>query len=297
MDEPNKSRLERLRTNNIPRYLFRIWSPASGGGEAGLNSIDQVCSHAFNRGLGHQNIYDMTFEELVQMARFHYRGIEAFDRLGSPVPPTEFSSWAASLKAAFAYVRLTRDTYLAMIDTKVLGDGVKVWHVPHLLEDLAEAGDHEYLAHGIIRGAGYKAVALDRLNEAGLRSLTECSGSPEEILAGCKRVAGLFGDAVAMPLALALLTHIPRRWYQYAEPSREDLDVILEGLKPLEILEDWADTNSIVAEDGVNPGAYEDVERLTILMRVLTEYRYGKKGDEGEGSAMKFEKLELLDGR
>ncbi|KAF2489258.1 hypothetical protein BU16DRAFT_544660 [Lophium mytilinum] len=283
MDSRNKTRLEHLRTNHIPRYLFRIWSPTSGGGEAGLNNIDQVCPHAFNRGLGHHDIYELTFKDLVAMARYHYRGTKRSDWTGCHVPLTEFSSWAASLEAALEYVELTAGTYLAMIDTKVLGDGVKIWHIPHLLPELEEAGDHEYLAHGVIRGVGYKAVALHRLYEAGLGSLKECSGSPEAILVACKRVAGLFGGGFAMPMALALLTHIPRWWYGYAEPCREDLDVILEGLKPLEVPEDWAETASIVVRNSINPGAYDDVERLTTLMRVLTEYRHGKgEVDEGE---------------
>ncbi|KAF2804627.1 uncharacterized protein BDZ99DRAFT_149369 [Mytilinidion resinicola] len=287
MDQKNKARLKHLSKTTIPRYLFRGWCALSGGGAAGLNTVDGVCPHAFNRGRGHKNVYNLTYDQLHTMAVSHYGG--------GLLPETELSSWAASISVALSYARREPSSHLAILDTKVLGSSVKVWHAPQLLD----WGPHEYLAHGPIGGDGYKAVPVTALEAAGLRALgedpkeyeyllrdeqagrhsppakLEVSG-PDVIFGACKQVAELYGRAFAMPVALALLAWVPRDWYCYDEPSAEDKAVITRGLTPLATPQDWTESVAILVDDRVDTGGYLDVRRLMKLMQVLADRNHGK---------------------
>jgi hypothetical protein len=49
--------------------------------------------------------------------------------------------------------------HLAVMDTHKLEDEVLVWNVPHLID----RGNLEYLAFGVIRGKGYRAVDMYEL--------------------------------------------------------------------------------------------------------------------------------------
>ncbi|KAF2494835.1 hypothetical protein BU16DRAFT_562465 [Lophium mytilinum] len=177
------------------------------------------------------------------MAASHYRG--------ASLPETELSSWAASFAVAlrFAdgeYGPRGRHPHLAVFDTQALGNGVEVWHAPQLIG----RGDHEYLAHGLISGEGYKAVAVADLEKAALRELRDGELAQEEVFAGSKSVARLFGEAFAMPVALALVTWVPR--------------------------ESWTGVVAILVEGAVAAGRWEEVERQGTLMRELTDYGHGR---------------------
>jgi hypothetical protein len=59
------------------------------------------------------------------------------------------------------------EPHVAVMDTHDLEDEVYVWHVTHLIG----GGNHEYLAHGCIRGNGYRAASLHDLEQSGLLTL------------------------------------------------------------------------------------------------------------------------------
>lgn len=61
--------------------------------------------------------------------------------------------------------------YISIIDTYKLGSGVQIFFVPEL--DFLKPGEmnyyHEYLAHGIIEGSGYKAMPITTFLKAGVQ--------------------------------------------------------------------------------------------------------------------------------
>ncbi|KAF2095098.1 hypothetical protein NA57DRAFT_59846 [Rhizodiscina lignyota] len=159
---------------NVPRYLFRGWSSCSGGGchkewkrpqvPRSLNSKDAVRPHAFLKGTGHDTVHDIP--NLGQMIEAHLTGVHS--------PLAEFSSWAASLRTAVGFgarsrckhnEHATKSFYIAVLDTGMLPENVAVYHVQELWQAGLAGGpyDHEYLAHGVIEGAGYMCVQYEGL--------------------------------------------------------------------------------------------------------------------------------------
>jgi hypothetical protein len=213
-----------LRKNNVPRYLFRMWSSASGG-HVSINTPTEIVPPAFNRKGSAPRFYSMPEDEARTMATNHYHGKRA--------PLTGFSSWAASLHLVLCYADYERsgdrDAHIAIMDTQDLEGEVLVWHVPHLLNGV---GEHEYLAYGCIRGRGYKAVPYNALLGKNLKELfpevktissmdhfghklraqmfakdaMPISDTEFEIT---RRIASLFGP-LFLPIATAILTLRPR---------------------------------------------------------------------------------------
>jgi hypothetical protein len=58
------------------------------------------------------------------------------------------------------------NAHVAVLDHENLDGEVLIWWVPHLIRNVR--GDHEYLAHGIVRGSGYTAVPLREMTDRGL---------------------------------------------------------------------------------------------------------------------------------
>ncbi|KAE9981070.1 hypothetical protein EG328_011867 [Venturia inaequalis] len=94
---------------------------------------------------------------------------------------TEWSSWTASLLLALRYayykhVKKGGEAYIAIIKTKVLSSGQqRIYHVPALCsafegEDVANYA-HEYLVLGVVVGAGFHAVGMQRLIDNRLLSI------------------------------------------------------------------------------------------------------------------------------
>jgi hypothetical protein len=131
------------------------------------------------------------------------------------------------------------------MDTYQLHDEVLVWHVPHLIEH----GPLEYLAFGIIRGPGYKAVGLNALESHGLLSLipelndgsTDCTSmfnhelrekmfheTPEPIsiqtLDLIMSISSLYGRFLYTPMATALACLRPRTWKDWRRSDGSRLE-------------------------------------------------------------------------
>lgn len=285
------------RKNHVPRYLFRAWSSVSGGGCATtVNSTTEIIPPAFVQGSGHK-FYEMKESEIKTMAQCHYNG--------SHTPLSEFSSWAASLTLALCYAQVKvrrgeKDVHVAMIDTLDLDpeNEVLVWHVPQLLDN--PMGNHEYLAHGRIRGRGYKAVRLDELQKKGVdKVFSELSKTRDSdqfgykvrsTLFGCctlgkmpserdlkqiKVVADLF-DHMWLPVAVGLINIRPRPWWRpdngTGDVSQEDLETIYRGLGEPIIPPEWSNEGWLGRKDMVNTDGFADVRQWIDLMRALAQY-------------------------
>lgn len=150
-----------LRETTVPRFLFRAYSPNSGGGwPHAVNKPNVIVPHAYMTSRAVPRFYETPECDLRKMAHAHY-----FQKK-SPLSP--FSSWAASLHLVLCYAfALGKDACVAVMDTQLLHDEVRVWHAPQLLN----VANHEYLAHGIVCGAGLTAVSLEDLLQHGLGDL------------------------------------------------------------------------------------------------------------------------------
>ncbi|KAI4645644.1 uncharacterized protein J4E79_010822 [Alternaria viburni] len=226
-----KDHFEAMR-NRVPRYLFRAFDESSGGGrECSVINATEIIPRGYMNGRQVTGFYKRQEKELHAMAQAHFSADE--DVL------TEFSSWAASLHTVLCYAYTCSleysDVHVAVIDREKLDGEVRIWWVPHLLDPGEYHGEHEYLAHGCIRGEGYKAVPFRNLMDGGLcpTVFPELTGwgkgrSPDfgdglrdkmfgEELVGyydyqterIKQIGKLFGD-LALPVMLALLTLRPR---------------------------------------------------------------------------------------
>jgi hypothetical protein len=127
-----------LRKNHVPRYLFRAWQGASGGGPAScLNTTAGIVPRLFMPGsiAEHERNFPSFYRrqeiDLYRMASTHY------DSKSSTM--TGFSSWAASLHLTLCYARFLKvlcqsnTVHAAVMDTRNLEDEVLVWHAPDLI--------------------------------------------------------------------------------------------------------------------------------------------------------------------
>ncbi|CAD0029678.1 unnamed protein product [Aureobasidium pullulans] len=159
---------------NIPRYLFRVWSPRSGG-DSSLNTTFSVTPHAFapNYNTGHNSIFEMETKWFIKNLIGHF--------CARPIP-SEFSSWTASpvfaLRVAYnaAEQRKERNVHIAIVDTERLKNTVLsvplTWpifraHAPEHVE-FVRSIHFEYLIHGVVQGEAYKAISLTALDSCGL---------------------------------------------------------------------------------------------------------------------------------
>lgn len=106
-----------------------------------------------------RNFYELNENLLLALTRRHFE-----HELGVI---TGYSSWAASLHLVLCYAKSmdpSSEPHIAVMDTQDLDSQVFVWQCVHLLGH----GHEEYLAWGYIRGRGYKAVPLSKLEDHGL---------------------------------------------------------------------------------------------------------------------------------
>ena len=140
MDKLTQAKLETVR-KNVLRYLFRFWSTGEArvpplGGYAWLNTTTAITPLAFFRGNGHESVYGMGKEDLVNLVLSHLHGRRDIG--------TEFSSWAASPGFVLQRVpeysggradyfdRSEDNRYVSIIDTEMLWETNQAFYVPLL---------------------------------------------------------------------------------------------------------------------------------------------------------------------
>jgi len=279
----------------VPRYLFRAFDESSGGGrERSIINATEIIPRGFMNGRQVTGFYEKPEKELHAMAHAHFCADENV--------LTEFSSWAASLHTVLCYAYTCsleyRDVHVAVLDRERLDEEVRIWWGPHLLDPEELRGEHEYLAHGCIRGPGYTAVPFKNLmvNElctAIFPELTEWETGEslnfgdglrdemfQEKLVGyydyqterIRRIGKLFGD-LALPVMLALLTLRPRYLAQASVPVNDketahsnfmdwlitSLDIQALDFVPEE--EVWCQPGVIYTREEGDWKAYPDVEQ------------------------------------
>lgn len=148
----------------MPRYLFRAFTAASGGGQhLAINNEHEMVPHGLMDGKK-LDFYSRSEAELWTLAMSHLSGCTE--------PLTMCTSWAASLFSVLyyaTYLSQNQDPWVAVIDTHLLQD-VLVFNAA----DLVNMRELEYQAYGHIQGKGYQAVRFRAMVDAGLDS-TRCS--------------------------------------------------------------------------------------------------------------------------
>ncbi|KAI4704988.1 hypothetical protein J4E89_009281 [Alternaria sp. Ai002NY15] len=323
-----KDHFEAMR-NRVPRYLFRAFDESSGGGrEFSVINATEIIPRGYMNGRPVTGFYEKPEKELHAMVQAHFSADE--DVL------TEFSSWAASLHTVLCYAYTCSleygDVHVAVIDREKLDGEVRIWWVPHLLDPGEYHGEHEYLAHGCIRGKGYTAVPFKNLMVGGLcpTVFPELTGwgkgrSPDfgdglrdkmfgEELVGyydyqterIRRIGKLYGD-LSLPVMLALLTLRPRYLAQASVPvndapmAQEDfvdwlitaLDVQTLDFDPEE--EDWCRSGSVYTRHEGDWKAYPDVEQWIKLLSMIGERQSQRSAEEEKGGGSDIKKESGVD--
>ncbi|KAI7158367.1 hypothetical protein KC349_g4890 [Hortaea werneckii] len=283
MDAETKRSIQEA-LKRTPRYLFRHWNNDAdrpSGGYEGLNTVDAITPLAYFRGQGSDSIYDLTREELTTMVEWHLRG-------GAML--TELSSWTSSRAFCLLLALQTgADAFISIIDTKLLPVNTIVY-VPSLefLNHRFCHYDHEYLAHGVIRGPAHRAAPAGELQKA-LTTLfaqrlhfDSAALSPwnitlmsREMVMTARKVGELYGEPFVVPVTVALLTDLP-----FGEPSGEPhfkkyLEFIIEGLKGYKIPRRLCADASILT-DIVYTEGYNEVVRMILVLRALVDHYHGR---------------------
>jgi len=312
----------------VPRFLFRAFDESSGGGRERsiINATDSI-PRGFMNGRQVTGFYEKQEKELHAMVQAHFSADE--DVL------TEFSSWAASLHTVLCYAYTCsleyEDVHIAVIDREKLDGEVRIWWVPHLLDPGEYHGEHEYLAHGCVRGPGYTAVPFKNLMVGELCTaifpeLTGCEDGDLNFGDGLRddmftdglvgyydyqtervrRIGMLFGD-LALPVMLALLTLRPRYVAQASVPvndapmAQEDfvdwlitaLDIQTLDFDPGE--EDWCQPGVVYTREEGDWKAYPDVEQRIRLLCMIVEWQSRQSAEEEKGGGVDGEEESGID--
>ncbi|KAI4634126.1 uncharacterized protein J4E87_001296 [Alternaria ethzedia] len=291
-----KAYFEDFRKNHIPQFLFRTWSSnSSGGSEHATNSVKEIIPHGFMKKASGSGFYDKPESELFKMVRDHYDTESVFT--------SEFSSWTASLHLALCYAGSIEEEYgphVAIMDTHQLDGDVLVWHVPHLFKP---DGLHEYLAHGPIRGIGYKAVSYKTLMSAGLAQifpeLSETdladwgmslrdqmfNGPPiplptdniekSDEMKQIRSIANLYGR-LYLPVATSLMCLRLRPWLGSRAEGEVALDKVANlfaNTKPAKGISrgNWLCEGVVLTESPMGPHNFPDVRQWIKLLRAISE--------------------------
>ncbi|KAI9693415.1 MAG: hypothetical protein M1820_009291 [Bogoriella megaspora] len=171
------------RRQDIPRYLFRTYHRTSGGLPT-LNTPSAITPLAFHLNQSHPSIYEIGLD-LPHMLHAHLHTDFAFT--------TEFSTWSSSLLYVLC-LALNRqhlgreDVHICILDTTLLPPNSAIYPVPAFFETRLLYGENhwwysmEYLAHGVIKGAGFMAVPFERLVQRGVVDfLPVGDGSSQEL--------------------------------------------------------------------------------------------------------------------
>ncbi|KAI4659467.1 uncharacterized protein J4E78_005895 [Alternaria triticimaculans] len=310
--------------NRVPRYLFRAFDESSGGGrEFSIINATEIIPRGYMNGRPVTGFYEKPEKELHAMVQAHFAADE--DVL------TEFSSWAASLHTVLCYAYTCsleyRDVHVAVIDREKLDGEVRIWWVPHLLDPGEYHGEHEYLAHGCIRGPGHTAVHFKNLMDGGL-----CPTVFPELTGWGKGRSPDFGDGLrdkmfgeelvgyydyqterirridlALPVMLALLTLRPRYLARASvlvnnvETAHSDfMDWLLTSLdiQPLEFVpeeEDWCRPGGVYTCHEGDWKAYPDVEQWIKLLSMIGERQSQRSAEEEKGVGVDVKKESGVD--
>lgn len=295
-------------TKDVPRYLFRACSPSSGGGLKGLNTVDGVFPHAFvdanGRKLengGHKSIHDIGHATTRRMAMGHLSGQRPARNDGAY---SQFSSWAASLALVlqYGYGRVHCGGLICVLDRFNLPKNTKVYHCPAMMKaGLCDSPyDHEYLVHGPVEGAGFKAVPVQRLVELGVyveipcvmpqsvrywwgpiqqrdwESIFTAKEFSEKQVKKLRKAAEEFGRDFTMPVLAAMLTLERRRIDKDGKFHEKDVKIFADVVSDLYVPEEYGTDNSIVQPDGIYVVGYPMVAQLAALFKGLVEYSYGR---------------------
>lgn len=253
MDKSTIAKVEAVR-RQTPRYLFRLWADGDkpSGGRRDLNTFEGITPRGFADGRqGHRSAYHLTKDEFTTMIVDHLRGRHI---------PTEFSSWTSSLRFLLCKCpgigsgnkkyreRDVELLYISVIDVEMLERTNQAFYVP-LLQFLSEYWsfdyEYEFLVHGPVKGRWHQAIPFShvekwfRSSESNVLSdLTGiCSERVTEASVQNARDFGLiFNDDFALPIALMALScgrHGKHAWAKSV--PKEDLDVIMDGLRGLKV--------------------------------------------------------------
>ncbi|KAG9513587.1 hypothetical protein KCV07_g8646, partial [Aureobasidium melanogenum] len=298
-DRALKSKLQET-TKHVPRYLFRMWHPKSGG-NANLNTTERITPLAFLKGKGHKSVYDMSVKDFVDNTTQHLHTKNNF--------VTEFSSWSASPRFVFHYATSRRETAcIAIIDTQGLqmDNGNAMFHVPALQSIFGhpaarrgssyEMYNWEYLVHGVVEGEHYKAVSFRSLCDAGLiehlpalKEVVHAWGSnmyslpPLTVpfskgeLQDLDKIARLFGSESETRAAITIaLFCCKKRTNLGTELKEDELKEIVQYLGGRNnVPHDWCD--SLLLCNGIYDPRYEDNKQMVNVMRAVSTYCWGKR--------------------
>ncbi|KAI0127591.1 hypothetical protein BJ170DRAFT_683426 [Xylariales sp. AK1849] len=174
--------LEKSREEKLPRFLYRMFHPGSGGGHERLNTEHGVTPHAFLNGKQPTTMYDIG--DLRQQITGHLCGRRI---------KTHFSSWAACFEFV---VRLAdqKGASIAMLDTTLLQEHVKIYHVQDLLSARLTTFPcpHEYLAYGPISGEAFHSVPWADIRPSVMKAVSLIGPIDAEFVALAKAVAAHF---------------------------------------------------------------------------------------------------------
>lgn len=301
-DEVLKYKL-REASDTIPRYLFRMWHPGSGGNPK-LNTTDAITPHVFLQRPDHDLpvVYDMTAEQFRDNTTKHLCG----DR----TVLSEFSSWSASTRFVLHYATTQRDSaYVAVIDTARFQKGTvnATFHVPALKPIFGshkscqafnggrgfDYGKHdwEYLVHGVIKSRHYKAVSFRTLCQQGLIDHLPALRNPVNawcterwLLPGpsllfdarefsqLQKIAKLFGFGSRFHTVLTItLFCFKKRHFQGASIPRNDRYHVSRTLGNRDdIPYDWSDSHFL--QDEVYDARYEGNRQMVNVIKLVHTY-------------------------
>lgn len=241
--------------------------------------------------------YERRESEIYKIVRLHYSNDY------NTWLNTEFSSWTGFLHLALYYARSIddeHDPHVAIMDTHGPDGDVFIWHVPHLYNP---AGLHEYLAHGPIRGIGYKAVSYKTLMPAGLaqifpqlleNDLTDWgmslraqtfNGPPHPFptdnieqfdeMKQVRAIAYLYGH-LYVPVATSSMCLRPRSWLRSRAKGKAALDKIANlfaNTKPAKDISrgNWLREGVVLTESPMSPMSFPDVRQWIKSLQAICE--------------------------
>lgn len=307
-------KLQAVRTPS-PRFLFRAFSEASGGGDSRLNNDTGITPHLFlpdSRIAPHASIEEFTPLELTESIVSHLKNTHT---------PTEFSSWSFDAFSCLCFPNGVKDAYLAVIDLQSLDDKpVHAYYVPLLrevmvlaaskddvrqvrnsLDDLPEEFfddcSHEFLIHGKVSGPGYYIMRLDSTTAddgyttSTLQNFLESGSShgplqPSEVQTA-KEFAMSFGLLIDTARELFVFLVVSFLAVRITTASSEwynaDVQTILEGLRGDDSVSDApVIPHAYVREDwimldGVDVSLCVEWEATILMLRALTYRQCGKR--------------------
>jgi hypothetical protein len=296
MDCQTNAQLEEVR-KKTPRYLFRVWNntpniaiPISGR-HADLNTSTAITPFAFSKDKGSKSIHGLSRAEFVDMALAHLHG--------RTTPPTQFSSWAASLAVALRFwnnhmaagghasdATIAKNVHISIIDTHLLPSN-HIFFVPaldFLAPNQMSTYHHEYLAHASISGPGLKSMPIGVFMDGYEKFVKDPWGSQnggggtklvvltEACVTKARKVGEAYGGPFAVPMTLACLMMEKRDGiFQKDVVSEAVYRLILKSVEGLYIPADWMDDQSIMS-DIVYRDRYPEVEQFIRVMRLLSGY-------------------------